>query len=162
MRRVPWKQREERISTRLGQLPLPLFEQTLVFKNCWVPGQDNLLSATLLMTISLGISKQISMETLACASVLEKPGFCFFTWHKGIIPTFPRKTVGGYGWVESKGIVSMVVIVGRQGWAATVLNKSHCDFVPKSVGNFFICLLLSFVSRHLECQGQFCAKPQKG
>lgn len=43
----------------------------------------------------------------------------------------------------SKGIVSVVVIVGGQGWAATVLNKNHCDFVPKSAGNFFCFDVLS-------------------
>lgn len=46
----------------------------------------------------------------------------------------------------SKGIVSVVVIVGGQGWAATVLNKNHCDFVPKSAGNFFLFVCFEVLS----------------
>lgn len=87
-------------------------------------------------------------------------GFYFLIWHKETLPNFPRRTLGGYGWVGSKGIVSMAVLAGGQDWAGTVFNKSHCVHGPESGMNFlFVCFY--FVIRHLECLGQLCAKPQE-
>lgn len=70
---------------------------------------------------------------MPCTNVLEKPGFCFLIWHKGILPTILRRAWrDGYGWEGSEGIVSMAVTARGQGGAGTVLNRSHCDYGLKS------------------------------
>lgn len=64
--------------------------------------------------------------------------------------------------MRSKRISLMAITAGGQGWAGTVLNKSHCDCGPKSgrIGFLFLSCYC-FVARQLDAKGNSVPSDKK-
>lgn len=67
-----------------------MFKTACPVLRCWWP-------------LHYGYISKSSGRPLACASVLEKPDFCFFIWHKRTLPNFPMRLGEGLdGWVAKE------------------------------------------------------------